>query len=67
MQAEKSSFPAWTLFMTAVGVGLSIFGLGFRVTDEVIVVAVPFLCAAMAGGAANVDQTGDFAGPGYFG
>jgi hypothetical protein len=40
-----------TLFGTACGLGLLVVGVGFRLTDEVIVVAVGLLGAAFLGGA----------------
>jgi hypothetical protein len=52
MQATKRSTPQWVVFTVAVCAGLSIFAIGFRLTDEVIVVAIPLLAVAFFGGAA---------------
>jgi hypothetical protein len=46
-----SSLQRWALFAAAAGVGLAMFGVGFRLTDEVTVVAVGFLGLAVLGGA----------------
>jgi hypothetical protein len=45
------SIPQWALVAAACGVGLAMFGVCFRLTDEVTVVAAGFLCAAVLGGA----------------
>ena len=51
MQATNSSTPQWVVFTVAVCAGLGMFAIGFRVTDEVIVVAIPLLAVAFVGGA----------------
>lgn len=51
MQATNHSTPRWVVFTVAVCAGLGIFGIGFRLTDEVIVVAIPLLAVAFLGGA----------------
>ena len=51
MQVTKPSTPQWVVFTVAVCAGLSIFAIGFRLTDEVIVVGIPLLAVAFLGGA----------------
>jgi hypothetical protein len=51
MQVTKPSTPQWVVFTVAVCAGLSMFAIGFRLTDEVIVVGIPLLAVAFLGGA----------------
>ena len=51
MQVTHPSTPQWVVFTVAVCAGLSMFAVGFRLTDEVIVVAFPLLAIAFLGGA----------------
>jgi hypothetical protein len=53
MQVGKHSTPQWIVFTVALCAGLSMFGIGFRLTDEVIVVAIPLLAVAFVGGAVS--------------
>jgi hypothetical protein len=41
----------WVVFTVAMCAGLGVFAIGFRLTDEVIVVAIPLLAIAFFGGA----------------
>jgi hypothetical protein len=43
--------PRWVVFTVGICTGLSVFAIGFRLTDEVIVVAIPLLAVAFFGGA----------------
>ena len=51
VQATNRSTPQWVVFAVAVCAGLSMFAIGFRLTDEVIIVAIPLLAIAFFGGA----------------
>jgi len=51
MKVTHSSTPQWVVFTGGVCAGLSMFAIGFRLTDEVIVVAIPLLAVAFLGGA----------------
>ena len=51
MQAMNPSTPQWAVFTAAMCAGLSMFAIGFRLTDEVIVVGIPLLTVAFLGGA----------------
>jgi hypothetical protein len=51
MQATNASTPQWVVFTVALCAGLSMFAIGFRLTDEVIVVGIPLLAVAFLGGA----------------
>ncbi|MFI5179315.1 MAG: hypothetical protein ACHQO8_12150 [Vicinamibacterales bacterium] len=51
MARARPVLPVTALVAAASAVGLAIVGVGFRLTDEVIVVAVGFLGAAFLGGA----------------
>jgi hypothetical protein len=52
MRTTNASTPQWVVFTVAAGAGLSLFAIGFRLSDEVIVVAIPLLAVAFFGGAA---------------
>jgi hypothetical protein len=47
----KAARRQWVMPTVALCAGLMLFGVGFRLTDEVIVVAVPFMAIAFLGGA----------------
>ena len=51
MPATSPSTPQWVVFTVAGCAGLSIFAIGFRLTDEVIVVSIPLVAVAFLGGA----------------
>jgi hypothetical protein len=51
VQATNPSTKQWVVFGVAVCTGLGMFASGFRLTDEVIVVAIPLLAVAFLGGA----------------
>jgi hypothetical protein len=51
VRATNPSIPQWVVFTVGMCTGLGVFAIGFRLTDEVTVVAIPLLAVAFFGGA----------------